>query len=442
MTLQVLKQLLRLLSFCDVTRSQRDRINSLGGVRLERLGAHGNEREPDLILLANVPVTHSVEIHVSHVVAINLAHLLAVLDDLTDDVVLCLSAKHSWLVVSCDTVSLVSVLDLSCQLMAHSAHEEVVEGIIGVSVRDLLTVFKNNSLVTFGGQVGRVHTSFDGEGRPPIHYVVIVGTIKLHVSDRRMMAGLLYVDLATVLSVSFERLSKNRVQGLLEDLLRPEKRYRLRHDQLHSLDGVANARSVVQVDRASTLKGGHEFEHGSGAHAFDWETNFRQIEASAQNLLAGSHDKFFTSTSQSVLNFSVQKLETSIIGRLFAPVIIFQVVVSLELFRLGDKQSSFGFLFLFLAQLFELGFGGTLVEHLSEFVFNFNIVFTALQLVGLNDVHVQIFYAATVLVNDIPNHLGREIRLLEDIVVLTHVHVTQDLKNLIKFLVNFALISH
>ena len=59
--------------------------------------------------------------------------------------------------------------------------------------------------------------------------VVLLWTLDLEVRDGRMVTGLLHVDHGSILSHGLVRFTKNRVQGLIPDILLEEVADVVRH---------------------------------------------------------------------------------------------------------------------------------------------------------------------------------------------------------------------
>lgn len=114
----------------------------------------GADWEVVLGVLAGVDVAHAVEVHVAHVVAINVYNLLFLVLDLSCKVVLCLLFDVSKLVPPINIVFLIPELQLSHQLVANGAQENIVELVPTVVHFDLCTVLEGHDLVALHNQLG------------------------------------------------------------------------------------------------------------------------------------------------------------------------------------------------------------------------------------------------------------------------------------------------
>lgn len=117
-----------------------------------------------------------VKVSEAHIVALYFADLLTVSFNLSTNVVLSLHAKLAGLIEANETVGFVSELNLSSQLMAHIAHEDVENIVTRVVKSNLLSILELNLLEAMGCEVGRLHAHFDAVTRPAFHCIGPVGS--------------------------------------------------------------------------------------------------------------------------------------------------------------------------------------------------------------------------------------------------------------------------
>ena len=167
--------------------------------------------EPNLLLLANVPIPLLVKVGEAHVVTVDFADFLAGLFDLSLDPILGLHAILSGLVPALETISLVCKSDFPSELMAHISHENVEDVVSRVVKSNPLPVFEDDLLEALRDQVGRLHAHLDAVQRPSVQFVVFIGALDQKVGHRWMVTGLFHKDHCTVLADGLERLAQDRV---------------------------------------------------------------------------------------------------------------------------------------------------------------------------------------------------------------------------------------
>ena len=237
-----------------------------------------NDREPDFLLFSHVPISDSTDIAEAHVVGVNLAILFPVDLDVTADEVLRFHAVLTWLILANDSVSLISEGQFASQLVTKVSHENIEDVVSSVVKSDFATVFESDLFEARGNKSGACHSDFDVVLGPTVKSVVVIWSINEEVTDGRMMADLLHVDVSTILPPCLECLTKNGIQRLLKDLLLVEETHGVSNHKLHPFEWVVGHCSAIQKHWHRTLKGWLELESGKRRHALDWETDLGQIE--------------------------------------------------------------------------------------------------------------------------------------------------------------------
>lgn len=215
----------------------------------------------DSLLLADVVVTHFVEVDEAHVVAADFADRLAFVEDLATEIILGLAANVAELEARYNLIGCVLVNHLAKDLMTHSAKHDIVHEVVIVVKLDSLPVFELDQFVTFSCDVATVHAGFHGIARPAGQLEVLVGTFNDEVRNRRVVARLLKVDVCAVLPICFIGFAENRVEWLLKELFEVKVGERATDSELHLFYGVRGFRSSVEVDRVAAGHGCHTFEH-------------------------------------------------------------------------------------------------------------------------------------------------------------------------------------
>ena len=213
--------------------------------------------EPDVFLLADVPIALLVEVHEAHVVGVDFDCFLPIRLDLTAAPVLRLHAILSWFIKTFESILFVRERNLSCQLMAHIAHKNVEDVVTCIVKSNPLTVFEHNFFEAHSSQVCRLHAHLDTVLRPSKQFVVHVRTFDQKVRYGRVMTSLFHVDHCSILADSLERFTEDWVQRFFEYLFLVEEGHVVGHEELHALKRVLNRGSLVQVDNHRALKRWH-----------------------------------------------------------------------------------------------------------------------------------------------------------------------------------------
>jgi len=101
-----------------------------------------------------------------------------------------------------------------------------------------------------------------------------------------VMLRLFKVDLRSVLADCLISLTEDGVKWLLEHACVVVPVEGLDHNDLKALYWVVNRGCVVEVDWHRRVLERNRLQNCLRAHAFDWETNLRQVKFSADDHLA------------------------------------------------------------------------------------------------------------------------------------------------------------
>lgn len=323
MPLLLLKQFFGSLSRINISRPERLRVDPLPRVRHERLRLlELQDGEPNLLLLSNVPVSLLVEVGEAHVVAVDFADFGAIGFDLTADPVLSLHPVLAWLVEAFKLILFVCERYFPRQLMAHVAHENIKDVVSCVVESYPLSVFENDFLVALRYEVCRLHSHLDAMLRPAVEHVVFVGSLNEEVGNGWMMTSLLHVDHRAILSKSLVGLTENRIQRLLENFLLVEERQIVGHEELHSLNGILDGRSLVEVDDHGALQSGHQFQSRDRRHALDREADLGQICLATEQFFTDHFNDFSCSAAESFQEHRVRAGKATVVACIWAPMMV------------------------------------------------------------------------------------------------------------------------
>ena len=133
-----------------------------------------------------------------------------------------------------------------------------------------------------------------------------------------MVTRLLHVDHGTVLAIRLMRLTKDRIQRLLKDLFLDEEGQVVDHDELHSLNRVANRSCLIQIYTHGALERWHDLQDRDWCTTLDRKTDLGNIKIATEQLFADHADNLCASTSQFLQKGCVCALEPTPITSVFS----------------------------------------------------------------------------------------------------------------------------
>ena len=173
--------------------------------------------------------------------------------DLSLEEVLCLLLDAADSDLTIDVILLVFKDQRTSCLMAHSAHQDVVDEVTRCIYLDFVPVFEGYPLVAEDVHIGARESRADLILTPPCNLVVVIWPLDQEVRDGWVMAGLFHEDECTILTPSLVSLSQERVQRLLPNLLMVKVTDNSCHEKAHSFYPVLNHGRPIQKYGHGTL---------------------------------------------------------------------------------------------------------------------------------------------------------------------------------------------
>lgn len=165
--------------------------------------------------MPHVEVALSFEVGVAHVSAFNiLAYFLAILLNVTGEVILRLATLFTNVHDTRHTVCVVVELDFSVQDMVAHAHKCVLEDVLDVVEFNLGTILELHKFLPSHFEIDRIDPKTHGNLRIAIEAEHVVGAHVIDVRNGWMVTDLLHVDHAAVFEASLESLTEDWIQWL------------------------------------------------------------------------------------------------------------------------------------------------------------------------------------------------------------------------------------
>lgn len=119
-------------------------IGALTRLRRQRIRLFTRDRKAYSVLLSDVPVSHTIEVHPAVVVCGNLADFLAIMVYFAPTIILFLPHIRVVLIEASESVFLIDECHLAFQLMGHRAKHDTCEAIVVHVPANLGTIIKMN----------------------------------------------------------------------------------------------------------------------------------------------------------------------------------------------------------------------------------------------------------------------------------------------------------
>lgn len=224
--------------------------------------------------------------------------------------------------ITSHSIFLISKCNLAVHHVMTSPYQSVAKSILLVIKNNFGAISKFTSFLATDFKINWIEISFNGEVTVAIKSVNTVRSFKKQVADRRVVAYLLDIYLASIRETCLISLTQNGIQGLAPVMTGVQEGDWGRHYLLHTENRVIWNGCSIQIRSLGTGNRRKNLQYGFRSHAPDWEASTCKIELPWNQLSSHLRKHPFESISQVCYHLMVIEGKPSIFPGIRSSIVV------------------------------------------------------------------------------------------------------------------------